>query len=396
MAPDIVLARSPRVRTRVVQDDPLPRPLRVLIIASNPPLAEPDLQFDAYEDRRAVLDELDRLRESGHVEVTLADPPTVECIRGKVAEERYGFHVVHYVGHASMTDLVLEEAGGRPRYVNAITFSGLLQECADLRLIVLAGCKTSMHGDPTLEQPDHPLQVLSIAESCARDASPCVIGMQTRLPYAAERIFVISLYRALAAGRSLGESLRLARAAVRDDQHTGLPRLDFSVPTLMVAGASAAPLVDSESPASPRLLHRARTMKLQLHERDPSLVARPTQLRTLVDFFAGRTENRVITVSGPPRVGKTDLIARALREVEEWSLHPLLPVRQPRRPARRRKGPVEAREEHQGTARDPTGIAVEPCAGAAHRHALRDGDRQLRCDPTRYALQPLSLLSWMN
>lgn len=317
MAPDVVLARSPRVRTRVVRDLPLPLPLRVLIIASNPPLAEADLQFDAYEHRRAVLDRLAPLRESGHVEVTLADPPTIECIRGKVAESRHGFHVVHYVGHATTTSLILEEHDGRPKYVDASAFIGLLQECADLRLVVLAGCETSMHGDPTTEHPDRPLQQLSIAESCVRDVSPCVIGMQTRLPFSTESVFVACLYQALAAGRSVGEALRLARAAVRDDRHTGYPRLDFSVPTIMVAGASAGPLVDSDTPATPRLIRRARPLRQRLYERDPSLLARPTHLRKLVDFFAGRTEHRLVTVSGPPRVGKTDLVARALREVEE-------------------------------------------------------------------------------
>jgi len=289
----------------------------MLIIASNPPLARLDLQFDAYEDRRAVLDELEHLRESGHVKVTLADPPTIEGIRRTVAEEPNGFHVVHFTGHATSDALVLEKREGSPHYVDASMFSGLLQECPDLRLLVLAGCETSMHGDPTHETPDRALQQLSIAESCARDVCDNVIGMQAKLPFVAERIFVSCLYRALAGGRSVGEAVRLARAAVRDDRHAGLPRLDFSVPTLMVAGTAAGPLVDSESPSSAMPIHRARMRKEKLFERDPSLVARPAHLRTLVDFLNGRTEHRVLQIVGPPRVGKTDLVARAMREIEE-------------------------------------------------------------------------------
>lgn len=317
LAPDVVVARSPRVRTRSVRSDPLPLPLRMLVIASNPPLAPPDLQFDAYEDRRAVLDELEHLRESGHVKVTLADPPTIEGIRRTVAEESRGFHVVHFTGHATSDALVLEKHDGRPHYVDASTFCGLLQECPDLRVLVLAGCETSMHGDPAKETPDSALQQLSMAESCARDVCDNVIGMQAKLPFVAERIFVSCLYRALAGGRTVGEAVRLARAAVRDDRHAGLPRLDFSVPTLMVAGTAAGALVDSESPSSAVPIHRARIHKEKLFERDPSLVARPAHLRTLVDFLNGRTQHRLLQVVGPPRAGKTDLVARAMREIEE-------------------------------------------------------------------------------
>ena len=85
----------------------------------------------------------------------------------------------------------------------------------------------------------------------------------------------------------------------------------------MVAGTAVGALVDSESPSSATPIHRARMHKEKLFERDPSLVARPAHLRTLVDFLNGRTQHRLLQVVGPPRAGKTDLVARAMREIEE-------------------------------------------------------------------------------
>jgi uridylate kinase len=80
--------------------------------------------------------------------------------------------------------------------------------------------------------------MLSTTDHCVRDASPAVVGMQAVLPFATEKLFTRFFYQSLTAGRSIADSLRLARLAVEGDDQVGGNLLDWAVPCLVVGGGN--------------------------------------------------------------------------------------------------------------------------------------------------------------
>ncbi len=318
LARDAHLVRTPRARTYPARQSPIPPPLHVLLVLSSPlrsGSADDEAIFDLYGEKRALLSELRPLVERGLLLVEVEERPSVERLRSRMARQRHGFHVVHYLGHAQPTGLKLEDPQGRGRLVRAGDFSRLLQELPDLRLAVFAGCETARA--PLTSAADQWPGQLSTTDHCVRDASPAVVGMQAVLPFATEKLFTRFFYQSLTAGRSIAEAMRLARLAVAGDDQVGGGLLDWAVPCLVVGGGDPGPLLDPTARATPPPPARRVSLRLDARQSDLMFFARQTELREAIDVLEGHNRVRLLQVVGGMGVGKSRLLDRAVEELDD-------------------------------------------------------------------------------
>jgi hypothetical protein len=330
LAPDAHVVRLARGRTYPSRVAPLEAPLNLLIVLSSPtPQDESEdwLAFDIFEVKRNLLAELKPLEDAGLLKVHVEDRPTLENLRRRIGDERRGFHLFHYVGHALPDRLILEDRAGRREDLTSARLVELLRLCPDLRLATFAGCETARAaGDPSALATRDAVgwrDLLSLADYCVQEACPTVLGMQAVLPFCTERLFTRFFYQGIATGYSVAEALRLARGAIQSDARLGGDLLDWSVPTLFVGAAEPGPVLPREAPPVPRTPRRRFELKLGLQQRAERFYARDLALRQAVDLLGGRTRERVLLLSGPDGVGKTSLVDRALEEVGDAASHVL-------------------------------------------------------------------------
>ena len=319
LAPDAHIVRLARIRTYPVRLTPLPKPLRMLLILSSPlgtvnSKGVNELIFDLYEEKRALLNELDSLISDGLLKVDVEDRPTIENLRRRVASRQKGYNLIHYIGHGLPGQLLLEDSSGMAAKTEAKNFNAVLRHCPELRLVFFAGCQTaqSSNVEDELWQDS-----LSLADLCVRDACQVVIGMQAVLPFPTERLFCRFFYQGLTSGRTIADSISLARAATYDDEQVGQGKLDWAVPCIFIGGESPGQLIDIKSPPVPIKSRQREELKLDLEEGEREFFSRHVQLRETIDFLAGRSRHRVLWVTGPAGVGKTRLVGRALDDVQE-------------------------------------------------------------------------------
>jgi len=316
LAPDAHLVRAARSRTYPLRSEPLPPPLNLLLILSSPIGAHDDLTFDLFEEKRNLLGELKRLEERGLLEIDVEEHPTLERLRRRIGSKRDGYHVVHYLGHATPADFLLEDRYGRSQSVRAETFHELLRMCPQLRLTVFAGCDTARH-----PAPDRRMVVgewrdgISSADRCVRESCPTVIGMRALLPFRTEALLTRFFYQGVTSGYSIAESMRLARAAIRGDEFVGAPLLDWAVASLVTGGDTPGALVDPTQSLTARRPRPRVELKFDMVEKEREFFSRLVPLRIAIDVLAAATTDRVLVVTGPAGVGKTHLADRALEDL---------------------------------------------------------------------------------
>jgi hypothetical protein len=305
LAPDAHVVRMARARTYPISDQPVELPLEVLLILSSPIVSfgnDNSLSFDLYEERRAMLDELEPLVAAGLISVEVEDRPTVEAIRRRISGKRFGYHVVHYLGHALAGQLLLENGYGVEAPIEAVAFTELLSQCPDLRLVVYAGCETAQSPEVPADPANEDWRgSLSVADLTVRIAAPAVVGMQAVLPFRTERLFAHFFYRSLAAGRDVASAVQSARAAIRGDEYVGGDLLDWSVPALFV-GDQPGSIIDPRAVGHPPERVRRAEIKLDLEESDREAFARSDALRQAMDVLSGRHEDRLLIVTGAPEL----------------------------------------------------------------------------------------------
>jgi hypothetical protein len=332
LAPDTQLVRLARGRTYPARTTLLEAPLNLLIVLSSPtPQDEKEewLAFDIFEVKRSLLAELAPLVQAGMLNIDVEDRPTLDNLRRRIGAQRRGYHLFHYVGHATPDRLILEDRAGRREDLASSQFMEVLRLCPDLRLAVFAGCETARAaGDPALHDPSKAgwRDLLSLADYCVQEACPTVIGMQAVLPFSTERVFTRFFYQAVANGYSIAEALRLARGAIRGDERLGGAGgdiLDWSVPALFVGSSAPGPLVPRSAPSRKLAQPMRWDLNLGLRQSNETFFARELPLRQAVDVLAGLTPERILVVTGATGVGKTSLVDRALEELGKVITHVL-------------------------------------------------------------------------
>jgi len=322
LAPDAHVMRLARGRSYPVRGERLEPPLNLLVVLSSPISRDANddaLSFDIYEEKRSLLAELAPLVAEGLLHVAVEDHPTLENLRRRIGAQRRGFHLFHYLGHAVPDALILEDEQGRRDDQGGARFMEILRLCPDLRLAVFAGCETARAaGDPMALDAATAVgwrHMLSLADRCVQESCPVVLGMQAVLPFRTERLFTRFFYQGLAGGYSVAGAVRLARGATRGDRHVGGDLLDWSVPVGFIGGSDPGPLVDRTAKGQRTEPPPRHLLRLGLSQRDTRFFGRDVALRQGVDILSANSSERCLIVTGPPGVGKTLLIDRALDEL---------------------------------------------------------------------------------
>jgi hypothetical protein len=321
LSPDVHVVRLSRGRTYPISSEPVEPPLNLLVVLSSPmgeKAGDDSLTFDIYEAKRNLLGELMALEDSGWLNIDVEDRPTMDNLRRRIRSKRRGYQLLHYLGHAEPDLLLLENDHGRRRDVRGVELVDWLRTCPDLRLVTFAGCETARPaGDPS-SLPDSTdwQDLLSLAERAAQGSSPVVLGMQAVLPFRTEWLLTRSLYQALASGNTIVDAVRLARSAVRSDEGVNRGLLDWAIPALFMNSMEPASLLDHTSipPAATR--RRSNVAKLEPPTAGAGLVGRDVALRQAVEVLSGRTRQRVLLISGAGGARASELLDRALDEID--------------------------------------------------------------------------------
>ncbi|MGH9224801.1 MAG: CHAT domain-containing protein [Acidimicrobiales bacterium] len=321
LSPDAHVVRLSRGRTYPIAAPPLEPPLNLLVILSSPmgrKAGDDSLTFDIYEAKRNLLGELLALQDGGWLNIDVEDRPTMDNLRRRIRSKRRGYHLLHYLGHAEPDLLLLEDDRGERQDVNGAQLVEWLRSCPDLRLVTFAGCETGRPaGDPTsLPESTNWQDMLSLSERAAQGSSPVVLGMQAVLPFRTEWLLTRSLYQALASGNTIVDALRLARAAVRGDAEVTRELIDWAIPALFMNSVEPAPLLDREGTPPRTDRRRSNIAKLEPPTAGTALIGRDVPLRQAVEVLSGRTRERVLLISGAGRVGASELLDRALDEID--------------------------------------------------------------------------------
>lgn len=322
LAPDVQVVRMARGRSYAARPRPLHTPINLLVVLSSPVFpadTEGRYDFDIFEVKRNLMNELAPMVRAGLLRMDVEDRPTVDNLRHRIASQQRGYHVFHYVGHALPDRIVLEDRMGRAETLGSERLIELLRLCPDLRLAVFAGCETARpRDDPASVDVGRAVgwrDLLSLADRCVQGACPNVIGMQAVLPLSTERVFTRFLYQGLSSGYSVVDALRIARGAIRGEDRIGVPVLDWSVPVLFVGGGEPAALLPPAPQGRPQQDRTAVDLTLGLVQSSERFLARDLALRQVVEVLSGKARERVIIVTGPAGTGKTMLIDRALDEL---------------------------------------------------------------------------------
>ncbi len=126
MARDVHVVRAGRARTYAVRSEPVEPPLNLLMVLSSPLTSgsgADETPFDLYEEKRALLAELEPLEDRGLLRIEVEDRPTMERLRARIGRQRRGFHLLHYLGHAQPNGLRLELPNRRGGLVTSASAS---------------------------------------------------------------------------------------------------------------------------------------------------------------------------------------------------------------------------------------------------------------------------------
>ncbi len=196
-------------------------PLRILIVAADPPMDEKASRIDSTiraeaEDLRRFLDGEDDF------DVTVLDPPTYENFKEVVSAS--SFEIIHFIGHAGFNrenevgGIHFETEEGLKRPVCSNQLAGALAPMSSLRLVVLNGCQTSAM--PRQVGSD-PLQ--GTAAALLGERVPAVVGMRFCIRHDAAILFSTSFYQELvSSGGRVDAAMVSARKALYEQSPGGL------------------------------------------------------------------------------------------------------------------------------------------------------------------------------
>jgi MoxR-like ATPase/tetratricopeptide (TPR) repeat protein len=210
-------------------------PLRILAAMASPADLNRDRSEDTDLPRLAPLDrtEILRLRDGLHEVGALVEPlvegenlllspdhcVSLEALRQRLLEAKaqgQSFHVLHLLCHGwirpadGRSYLVLHGHGSeRAELVSEKSFSEMIDQfLPDLRLVVLASCKTAL---PTHEQP-----LQGIARRLVATGVPAVIAMQDEFHFDAAQYFSQRLYLQLGHHGLVDQAVNAARHELYD------------------------------------------------------------------------------------------------------------------------------------------------------------------------------------
>jgi hypothetical protein len=205
LRPDFVLARSVPLRFPL---HPLSvqLPLRVLLLMPNP---KDERLLDGDTEIQTALAALPAPAFS----VRVLDVPVLEALTEALVEEQP--NIVHYIGHGGLThgegNLILQDAGGKSRWVDATELAALLP--SSVRLLCLA--------TPVTAENYQVLGLSHLARGARLSGLPTTVANQYPVDGAAAAEFWKAFYAALLVRGNVNHAVQEARlrAAAVDTAH---------------------------------------------------------------------------------------------------------------------------------------------------------------------------------
>jgi hypothetical protein len=228
--------RFPIVRYLELPDPPRPLtvepPLRVLIAIAQPLDVRP---FEAASELAGIRAALAQWPDT--VQVDLLQGARREELLAKL---RTGYHVLHYIGHASLRRaalegehgyLLLEDEERRADPVPALLLGQMVAD-SQLRLAVLNACETASNGfDGALG---------SVAQQFVEGGIPAVVAMQQTIADHTSAAFSHAFYGALANGWPVDAAVQEGRRGIMTSLGSHWASLvDWAIPTLYMRTAVA-------------------------------------------------------------------------------------------------------------------------------------------------------------
>jgi tetratricopeptide (TPR) repeat protein len=187
---------------------PLERPLRILVVLSDPP------EYVALDlERERSLIEKTWARQEG-IEVDFMERASITALQQRLVHERY--HVLHYMGHGAFDEysgqgvLVMQDAAGHGQLVDGSSLGILLRDVRSLRLAFLNACDTAT---VTRDQGLDPFA--GVASAMVMAGIPAVVAMQFPISDEAAINFSGTFYPLLAQGNPVDVAVAEGRRAIR-------------------------------------------------------------------------------------------------------------------------------------------------------------------------------------
>ncbi|HSR32677.1 MAG TPA: CHAT domain-containing protein, partial [Anaerolineae bacterium] len=187
---------------------PLERPLRILVVISDPPD-----YVDLDLDRERALIEKTWARQEG-IQVEFMERASIAALQRRLVRQRY--HVLHYMGHGAFDEhsgqgvLVLQDESGLGQLVDGSSLGILLRDVRSLRLVFLNACDTAT---VTREQGLDPFA--GVASAMVMAGIPAVVAMQFPISDQAAITFSGTFYPLLAQGNPVDVAMAEGRRAIR-------------------------------------------------------------------------------------------------------------------------------------------------------------------------------------
>jgi tetratricopeptide (TPR) repeat protein len=300
-------------------------PLRVLVVVSRPD----DAGFiDPRHSARSLLDALEPL--GGDVAVEFCQPPTLAELERRLADakdRRAPYHIVHFDGHGDYDErlglgvLAFESADQEDLKVKTDAVPaerlGNLLASHSIPLVVLEACRTSSVGAVAFR---------SVAPRLIEAGVGSVIAMSYAVHVEAAKILVERFYEKLVRGKTVGDALGQARAALLAQAERWvepgpsgrkIPLVDWFLPQLYQAGKDLS-LVAERDPDTPAPAPRLR--KALPHGKEPGAFPAPPRYefqgraRELGRLTRAFQHERAVLLYAMGGMGKTALS----REAAHW------------------------------------------------------------------------------
>lgn len=223
------LALSERVSVVRVPDVPNveptfrgPRPLRILVVISNPEGTEKlSVEREWDEIRKA----LSWWKTKGRVQVEKLDAPTLPALLNALKERHY--HALHFIGHGTfdvaqgMGMLLFENEQRGAVAINGVALAGVLGGHPSMRLVVLNACEGARTEGFS-----------GVAQKLLLAGIPAVVAMRYPIADQAAVAFTQNFYKAMARERPVDRAVARAREsmfALADGRG-----IDWAVPVLFL------------------------------------------------------------------------------------------------------------------------------------------------------------------
>ncbi|MFZ5519548.1 MAG: tetratricopeptide repeat protein [Candidatus Zhuqueibacterota bacterium] len=295
---------------------PIPQPLRILVVISNP--ADKG-EFDGERALSSIQEAVDYARRNGWVELEYLEDATFLNFQQRLAA--FQPHVVHYIGHGGRnpddkksikspysgmpgeTYLAFENENGDLDPLYGKHLQQLLANASSVQLLVLSGCMTGQTAATDA--------LAGVGTALLREQLPALVVMQYSVLVDTAIQFAKIFYERISSGKRLSQALTEVRQVLAKGREH---RADWGIPALYLRSAELQ-LIDPRAKKREPEITVERTAIGDLPV-VAGFVGRVKELRRLRETVK-HPQQPVIYIWGLGGIGKTSLTAKLIEKLEQ-------------------------------------------------------------------------------